>query len=148
MSSNGYGPDQEAAGLRPRPVRLIAQYFKFGMVGSAATVTHVVAFGLWIEVAGMTPLGANVAAFGVAIVIGFLGHFYWTFRRPHAHHMSSWQAALVKFVVVSLAGLALNSLAVYVVVNMLAMSYVYAVALMVTVVPVGTFVLSRSWAFL
>jgi hypothetical protein len=50
--------------------------------------------------------------------------------------------------VVSLAGLALNSLAVYVVVHVLAMPYVYAIALMVTVVPVGTFVLSRSWAFL
>jgi putative flippase GtrA len=147
MSSIGDFIYKGALGWRPRLGRLVAQYLKFGLVGIAATVTHVIVFTLWIEAAGLTPLRANVAAFCVATIVGFIGHFSWTFHGHGAWEARRWQAVLVKFVVVSLSGLALNSLMVYFVVNVLAMSYVYAVGLMVTVVPACTFVLSKFWAF-
>jgi putative flippase GtrA len=138
---------QESVERWPRLGCLIVQGLKFGIVGIAATVTHVIAFFLWIEVAEMRPLGANIAAFCVAVTVGFTGHFYWTFRPHGAQDSKPWKAGLVKFAVVSLSGLALYSLAVYIVVNVLALPYLYAVVLMLVVVPPCTFILSKFWAF-
>lgn len=139
-------PQESGAGLRQLS-RFMVQFLKFGLVGLLATSTHVTAFLLWIAVAGMTPLGANVAAFCVAVLVGFVGHFFWTFRPEGGQEAKPWQAVLGKFVVASLSGFALNSLAVYLVVNVLAMPYVYAAVLMITVVPAGTFALAKFWVF-
>jgi hypothetical protein len=49
--------------------------------------------------------------------------------------------------VIALAGLALNSLAVYLVVNRLGLPYQYALVLMIGVVPLLVFALSKFWAF-
>lgn len=128
-------------------LQLAVQYLKFGAIGSAATFVHVMAFILWVEVVGMAPLWANVAAFSIAFMVAFTGHFQWTFRAPGTGKPKRWEPALGKFIVVSLTGLALNSLSIYIVVDMLAMPYLYAVGLMVTVVPAFGFGLSKLWAF-
>lgn len=128
-------------------LQVARQGLKFGVVGIAATITHVVAFIVWIELYGMAPLWANAAAFCVAVTVGFIGHFFWTFREHYVDESGGWRAALLKFIVVSLVGLGLNSLAVYLVVNILFMSYWYAIILIVTAVPAGVFLMSKFWAF-
>lgn len=77
---------------------------------------------------GMAPLWANVAAFCTAVMVGFVGHFFWTFRDHGVAEMGRWKAALPRFIVVSLIGLGLNSVSIYMVVNVLSMSYWYAVS--------------------
>jgi putative flippase GtrA len=129
-------------------LRLTLQYARFGTVGLAATLTHALMFAGLIEFAGFAPLLANLIAFSAAVLVSFLGHFHWTFRKKTARQR--WQqqrAAFVRFAVVALTGLALNSLAVVVVVNLLALPYQYALLLMIGVVPVFVFVLSKFWAF-
>lgn len=125
----------------------VAQGLKFGVIGIAATITHVTAFIVWIEMVGMAPLWANVAAFFTAVMVGFIGHFFWTFRDHGVAEMGRWKAALPRFIVVSLIGLGLNSVSIYMVVNVLSMSYWYAVVVMVTAVPICMFTLSKSWVF-
>jgi putative flippase GtrA len=128
--------------------RLALQYARFGGVGMAATATHAVMFMVFIELVGLAPLVANFAAFGIAVLVSFLGHFHWTFRNETAGH--DWQqqrTAFVKFALVALAGLTLNSLAVILVVNLLALPYQYALILMVCIVPLLVFALSKFWAF-
>ena len=61
--------------------------------------------------------------------------------------MRSASRTLSKFIVVTLIGLCLNSLAVYMVTEALALPYVYAILLMVSVVPITVFLLSKIWAF-
>jgi hypothetical protein len=46
-----------------------------------------------------------------------------------------------------LTGLALNSLAVYLVVHLLGLPYQYAIVLMISVVPLLVFVLLKFWVF-
>jgi putative flippase GtrA len=134
-----------------RFVRLVAQYTKFGTVGLAATATHVLAFALLIEAGGLSPLAANLAAFGVALFVSFLGHFHWTFRweidGADALRRHTAGAALARFGLVALIGLALNSLAVYAVVNVLLLPYAYAIAVMLSVVPLLVFAMSKLWVF-
>ena len=133
--------------MRPL-LRLALQYARFGAVGLAAAAVHVTMFTVFIEVAGFAPLAANFVAFGIAVLVSFLGHFRWTFRGQTAG--GGWQrqrTALSRFIIVALTGLALNSLAVYVVVNVLAWPYHYAIVLMISVVPVIVFTLNKFWAF-
>jgi putative flippase GtrA len=129
-------------------LHLALQYARFGAVGLAATATHAVMFAGFIEFVGLAPLVANFAAFGIAVLVSFLGHFHWTFRsQTAAHGRQQQRAAFVRFAQVALAGLALNSLAVILIVNLLALPYLYALILMVGVVPLVVFAMSKFWAF-
>ena len=130
--------------------RLAAQLTKFGTVGVAATLAHVGSFALGIELLNLPPLVSNLFAFYVAFVVSFIGHFYWTFRGqtkvPQGSFRLPW-AAFFRFAAVAVTGLALNSAAVFFVVNLFHLPYGYACALMVTAVPFCTFILSKYWAF-
>jgi len=130
-------------------VRISTQYLKFGFVGGAATITHVGVLTGLVEMLGVTPMLANLLAFCVAFCVSFLGHFFWTFAGTHAPSNGALKLdrTLVRFLAVALFGIGLNSLAVYVVTETLAMSYLYAIAVMVTVVPVILFSINKYWAF-
>jgi putative flippase GtrA len=129
-------------------LRLALQYARFGTVGIAAAAIHILMFTASIELGGLPPLAANFVAFGVAVVVSFFGHFRWTFRDHTAGDGWGRQCvAFSRFVVVALTGLALNSLAVYVVVNLLAWPYYYAIVLMIAFVPLVVFALNKFWAF-
>jgi putative flippase GtrA len=129
-------------------LRFVLQYARFGAVGLTAAATHVLIFSAGIQFAGLAPLVANCIAFSMAVLVSFLGHFRWTFRDQTAG--GKWhqqRAALIRFTFVALTGFALNSLAVYVVVNVMLWPYYFAIILMLTAVPVVVFALSKFWAF-
>jgi putative flippase GtrA len=56
-------------------------------------------------------------------------------------------AALKKFFLAAFLGLVLNSMAVYVLIDMFALPYVYALVVMIFVVPIIVFLISKHWAF-
>lgn len=137
-------------GRQQRGLRWLVQYLKFGTVGGAATGTHVLVYVGMIEGAALRPLVANVVAFCAATGVSFLGHFYWTFRDETSARIPSGSprhAVCAKFVLSALIGFALNALGVYVVVDVLALPYLYAPLLMVSVVPLLVFVLNKWWVF-
>jgi putative flippase GtrA len=122
---------------------------RFGIVGAAATTFHAGAFAALIELAKLSPLIANIVAFGVALPLSFFGHLHWTFHPRDSDQavLRSATRMMGKFIIVALLGVCLNSLAVYVVTAMLTLPYTYAIPLMVSVVPMTVFVLSKLWAF-
>jgi putative flippase GtrA len=129
-------------------LRLALQYARFGTVGLAAAAIHVSMFMAAIELAGFAPMAANFVAFAIAVLVSFFGHFQWTFRGQTAD--GGWgrrRTALLRFIIVALTGLTLNSLAVYLVVELLVWPYYYAIFLMLSVVPLVVFALSKFWAF-
>jgi len=128
-------------------LQLLAQGMRFGIVGLLATGVHILVFVGCIEILGIAPLLANFPAFLVALVTGFIGHFTWTFRMQHRGLQKNWRTALLKFTMISVLGLGLNTLVVFCVVNLLGHPYPYAVLLMVTVVPATVFLLQKFWAF-
>lgn len=127
--------------------RLLVQFSQFLTVGGLATLTHITVFVALIESLDVRPLLANLYAFCVAFTVGFSGHFYWTFAHEKSADSRQPGLAVWRFLLVSLLGLALNSLVVYTVVGLLSWSYVYAVVVMVTLVPLLLFLLNKTWAF-
>jgi putative flippase GtrA len=123
-------------------MKLIGQAFRFAVVGVLATLIHV-AIGLALaEGAGMPAFWANFAAFGAAVIVSYFGNLAWTFGLRNEGF-----ARLPRFLVIALAGLLLNQGTVFAAVGLLGWSYRVALALVVMVVPLLTFTLSRRWAF-
>ena len=128
-------------------LQLLAQGMRFAIVGFLATGVHITIFVGCIEILGIAPLWANFPAFVVALIAGFIGNLTWTFRSRHHGLGNNWKPAMLKYTLVSFIGLGLNTLAVYLVVNLLGYPYQYAVLLMVTVVPAAIFLLQKIWTF-
>jgi putative flippase GtrA len=127
----------------------VKQFLRFAIVGGGATLTHISTLVSLVELAGFPPVLANAMAFLTAVGLSFFGHCYWTFR-PQASHPAPCpprKVMFAKFVSVGIVGLGLNSLIAYIVVEMLSASYVYALVLVVTAVPVLLFFLSKCWVF-
>ncbi|BBL60455.1 GtrA family protein [Methylomonas koyamae] len=121
-----------------------SQILKFAIVGGLATATHAGLFALVLEAQLAGALQANFIAFAVAFLISFLGQYHWTFRNISKTH---WTRKMLKFLIVALIGLGMNTAGVLVIVDWLLLPYPYAVLFMVTVVPVTTFIVNKNWAF-
>ena len=126
---------------------VMAQGFRFGLVGGIATGTHVAVFIALIEGLQVRPLMANFVAWIVAFSASFLGHYYWTFRDAHSGHGRSARGTVPRFFLVSLLGLGLNTVIVIVIVDMAHLPYGAAAVLMATLVPGMLFIVSKIWAF-
>ncbi len=135
-------PSERAVGRDLLP--LFLQYGRFALVGLGATLVHVLGYVAGIELAGLTPLAANALGFALGVNISFLGHRSWTFRGAQTVGAGG---TLMRFWAVALAGLALNTLFVYLVTGPLGLAYAWAIPLIAGVTPIVTFLLSKLWAF-
>jgi putative flippase GtrA len=119
------------------------QFATFVAVGVAATATHAGCALFAHQVLRLAPLVANLVGYIFALQVSYVGNARLTFRRrilvPHQ---------FLRFVVVSLVGLALNEGMVFLLSNQLKLPFYITLIPVVVVVPVITFVLARVWAFM
>jgi putative flippase GtrA len=118
------------------------QLLRFAGVGIAATMVHVAIAAVAGLAFGFEPFVANFIGFAVAFGLSYLGHFHLTFalRAGHRQH-------LVRFLVLSLAGLAASSGTIWLMTVRLDLPPLLAFAAVGVVVPLVSFLLARSWAF-
>ncbi|MGD0613127.1 MAG: GtrA family protein [Anaerolineales bacterium] len=84
----------------------LKQAVKFGMVGVLNTVVDLGTYFVltrWLGMAGL-PVAAKSISYGVGILNSFFWNKTWTFRS----NASTWKT-LIPFILVSLAGLAMNT---------------------------------------
>lgn len=123
-------------------VRLIRQGAVFGVVGVAATLTHVL-IALALEgLAGVEPLIANLIGYTSGIGVSYLGHARLTFASPARDG-----AQFARFLAVTLFALGLNQLIVWICVHRIGWPFWMALVAVVLLVPGPTFVLAKLWAF-
>ncbi len=118
------------------------QIGRFFSVGALATLLHSVLFVALIEWLGMTALSASVVAFSGAFMVSYLLNHRWTFEASGRHHFH-----LPRFALVGIGGLLLNMGIVYLVVDVGHYSYLLALLLVVTVVPLLSYLMNRHWVF-
>lgn len=115
---------------------------RFMLTGGAATLVHMgVALGLLRG--GTAPLASNGAAFVVAFLVSFWGHHRFSF----AGHTTAPRQAFLRFMVVAGIGFAINETALFWLVQRMPAYPAQALVASTTLAAVGTFVLSRHWAF-
>lgn len=123
------------------------QFLRFGFVGIVATILHVAVFSVLLELFDIMAWIANVLAFGLAVCASFFGHFHWTFRPgPDAASLER-RRAFPRFLLTAILGLCLNTLVAYIVVDAMNLHYVWAIAIIVLLVPPVIFLIAKFWAF-
>ena len=115
---------------------------RFGLTGALATVTHVTVFVLLVELMQLRPVIASVPAFGVAVGVSYFLNYRWTFTASGPHRVM-----LPRFVLVSVTGLVLNLLITYLFVDVWGLWYGLALMVIIMVIPLSTYLLSKFWVF-
>lgn len=124
-------------------LRRLPQLLQFVLVGGTAAATHLAVVGLLVSLSGMPPLWANVLAFLVAFVVSYNGHALLTFSAARAR---GWPV-VAKFFAVACLSFAANELLYYIALNWLHWHYFWSLAAVLVLVAIGTFVMSKFWAF-
>ncbi|EKT4523094.1 GtrA family protein [Pseudomonas putida] len=115
-----------------------ARPLRFILVGGIATIVHMsfatVALAL---VADLSPFLANLIAFAVAFLVSFYGHRHLTFLT---------RGNIRRFLVVAVAGFALNNLILYAIL-VLGVPKLISIIIATACVPVMSYLVSSLWAF-
>ena len=121
----------------------LPQGLLFVLVGGAAAATHLLTVGLLVHLADMAPLVANGLAFLVAFVVSYNGHALLTFAQAQAR---GWAVVARYFAVAGLSFM-VNELLYAAALRWLGWNYLVSLLVVLLVVAVGTFMLSKTWAF-
>ena len=119
------------------------QLLKFGLVGCSGYLVNLGVFAFLADNAGVHHLAAALAAFCVAVGNNFLWNRHWTFEPGDGH--AGFQAA--RFFAVSLAALAINLLALEVLIAGTAMGDLTAQAIAVAIAMPFNFLGNKFWTF-
>ena len=119
----------------------LRQAGRFGLVGIAATLTHLGVAQIVFRMSG-EPLLANGVGFAVAFFVGLLGHYHFTFPGQ-----KSPLRAFCRYGVIAVIGFLANNV---VLIGLVAWGWVgeaFALSVAILVVPAGTYLASRFWGF-
>lgn len=121
---------------------MIAQIFRFGIVGVLATLVHM-GLGITMLTAGVPLHAANGLAFCAALIVGFIGHYTFSF----SGNSSPAGQSFVRYLMVSLTGYTLNECIVLVTTETGLLTPKLALLGATAVAAAFSFLLSRIWAF-
>ncbi len=126
--------------LRGKPICNIV--LKFGLVGLFATLTYYfLAISLREFQYGLSILLTNMIAYCIAIIVSYLGHYFWTYKARGNHG-----ATFAKYIVSALLGCGLNSIIVHICMR-LSMQYKSAIFVAIILVPTIAYIMNRKWVF-
>jgi len=121
---------------------MIKELYRFGVVGFLAALVHVSLVIALVQALVVSPLIANVLAFGVAFQVSYWGHRHWTFPQTQTLHRD----AFLKLMIVQIINFAANETLFYIFL-MLHLPYPLALILVLSILPVFTFISSKLWVF-
>ena len=128
--------------MRKFDLLMVGQLARFGGVGVLATVVHILVALAARNVFGVAPLLSNLAGFGVAVLVSYIGHARFTFGTT-----SSPLPQFLRFVFVAVFGLAVSTSTVWLIDIRLGLSFTIAMISVGFLVPVATYVALRFWVF-
>jgi putative flippase GtrA len=122
---------------------MLGQLVRFVITGALVTALGVGVYALAALVLDWHPQLANVLAYLAAMATGYVMHSRWSFR----DHGTRSRSTSIKFVVVSLVSLGLNSGWIAIMTGPMGLSPAWPIVPMLFVTPAVTFVLNRQWVF-
>ncbi|MBA3527485.1 MAG: GtrA family protein [Pseudomonadota bacterium] len=122
---------------------MVGQLLRFIVTGALVTALGVGVYALAALVLDWHPQLANILAYLAAMATGYVMHSRWSFR----DHGTRTRSTSIKFVVVSLISLGLNSSWIAIMTGPMALSPAWPILPMLFVTPAVTFVLNRQWVF-
>lgn len=130
--------------VQQKPSLLKQQLLYFCLIGTLAALVNILLVWLLVtQVFYLQPLQANIFAFFIAFWVSYLGHSRLTFNYTQ-HKISS---TVLRFFLVAIMSFALNEILYFILLHFTTIPYLWALFLVLGVVPIFTFILSRCWAF-
>lgn len=117
------------------------QFIKYGLVGIVGTIIHTGTLVVLVEYCNMSPYLASIMGFTLSLIISYFINLKWTFNNNN--NLSTF----LKYITVSLSGLCLNMLIMYIFVDLLSVWYLIAQIVTVIIVPISNFIFNKYWAF-
>lgn len=119
-----------------------SQIIRFGIVGIAAAITHVLTVIFLVEHQWMQPLIANIFGYLLAFQVSYFGHRHFTFQ-----HSAPISETIGRFVIVATIGFSFNESLFYLFLHYFNQYYPIALLLTLTITPLMTFILGKLWVF-
>ena len=116
--------------------------FRYAVVGGINTAVHFLVTVVLVESGLMSPVPASVAGFICALLVAYMLNRHWTFGQTDRP-----LERLYRFSAVSLLGLGLNTLIMYLAVDWLNWHYLIGLLLVAVVIPPLNFLLNLYWSF-
>jgi putative flippase GtrA len=129
--------------ISPERRAILSQLVRFLISGALVTLLGVAVYAFVALLLGWHPQLGNLLAYLVAMATGYVMHSRWSFR----DHGERTRSTAVKFVIVSLISLGLNSLWVALITGPLGLGPAWPILPMLFVTPAVTFTLNRYWVF-
>jgi putative flippase GtrA len=126
--------------LRRRGVR---QFVKFGLVGLSSTVIDWGIYLILTRFLGVFYLMAKILSFSIAVINSYIWNRRWTFRSNDPAKLRQF----IKFLTISLVGLVLNSLIMYLAVEHLKLADIYGLVLATAIVTIWNFLANKFYTF-
>ena len=124
---------------------LAGQVIRYGVTGGGIAALYAAVYWCGAVMLAVSPQVANAAGFVAALVVGYSVHSSWSFRGHGRRDRPVVSSG--RFLLVNLAGYALNALWVWTVVDRLAQPPAFSILPIVLVTPMLTFWLNRRWTF-
>jgi putative flippase GtrA len=121
---------------------LIGKFIGFAGTGAVATGIQYVILIALREGLGVSPVTASAIGYAIAAVCNYLMKYHWVFASDEHHHVAG-----PKYAVVSISGLTLNTLLMYLGNQVLGLYYLLAQVVATAVVLVWNFTLNGLWTF-
>lgn len=136
-------PGQSLLRLLPPFLRdHLPDFIKYGVIGVGGTLLQTGTLLLYVEKGHGSPLVGSTLGFVLSLLFSYAANARWTFKQSKRS-----ASVLVKYTVVSLAGLLLNLLILYLFDQVFGWWYVYGQITSIVLVPIHNFILNKAWAF-
>jgi putative flippase GtrA len=122
---------------------LILQLMRFGIVGGTSATVHFSVVVFLVQITLLNPLIANVIGFFIALQVSYWGHRTWTFSGTTAVH----SVAIPRLLVVYSTAFILNESMFYLFLVILNLPYMLALLIVLTTLPMLTFLFGKFWVF-
>ncbi len=124
---------------------LSRQLIRYGISGLGVTVFFALVYEAVLQMTSAGPQTANVLGFLCAVCVGYVIHSRWTFQDHGTREAPLRNTG--RFLIVNLAGFALNSFWVWLIAGQLGLSEHLPLIPIVFITPWLSFWLNRQWTF-
>ncbi len=118
------------------------QFILFAAIGAVGTGGHFLTLILLVEWAGLSAVWATTAGFIVGALINYFLNYHITFKSDKAH-----REAMLKFFMVALLGAGINTLIVFVGVDLMTVHYLVVQLVASSLVLIWNFSANKFWTF-
>lgn len=121
-----------------------SQFLRFGFVGVLMSIMHIVFVYVLTDIVGVWYLHSTTISYMVVTVINFFLQKFYVMRNSGTHEVHT---QFIKYVVLALLNLGINTASMFVLVQIFSVQYICAQILTLGLVAVFTFYVSRTYIF-